>query len=81
MKEIGNHNLNNSRFREQNKSGKQNWLNPEITKIKLNPEQAVLSCCDAVYRDAVSVSFGPSGTQCNGVPNACLVISGSSISS
>jgi hypothetical protein len=26
------------------------WKNIEITKVKLNPEQAVLSCCDSSNR-------------------------------
>ncbi|MDD4295227.1 MAG: hypothetical protein PHP69_06930 [Candidatus Omnitrophica bacterium] len=29
------------------KTCKQKWQKPEMTRIKLNPEQAVLSCCDA----------------------------------
>ncbi|MDD5081070.1 MAG: hypothetical protein PHC58_03635 [Candidatus Omnitrophica bacterium] len=29
---------------------KQKWLKSEIIKIKLNPEQTVLSCCDSVNR-------------------------------
>ncbi|MDD4294929.1 MAG: hypothetical protein PHP69_05400 [Candidatus Omnitrophica bacterium] len=29
---------------------KKKWVSLETTKIKLNPEQAVLSCCDAISR-------------------------------
>ncbi|MDD5441210.1 MAG: hypothetical protein PHZ27_03260 [Candidatus Omnitrophica bacterium] len=36
------------------KSTKQKWLNPEMTRVKLNPEQAVLSCCDVVARALTS---------------------------
>lgn len=43
---------------------KQEWLNPEMIKIKLNPEQAVLSCCDLSERAAVVIS--PS-RQCMGM--------------
>jgi len=32
------------------KCRKLKWLKPEIFKIKLNPEQAVLSCCDVTVR-------------------------------
>jgi hypothetical protein len=32
------------------KSTKQKWLNPEMTRVKLNPEQGVLSCCDNTGR-------------------------------
>ncbi|MFA7115329.1 MAG: hypothetical protein WC214_07735 [Candidatus Omnitrophota bacterium] len=63
-KKTGNHNLNNSRFRERSELGKfneQNWQKIEITKIKLNPEQAVLSCCDSVNRQLI---FTPTFRQC-----------------
>ncbi|MFA7114687.1 MAG: hypothetical protein WC214_04415 [Candidatus Omnitrophota bacterium] len=29
---------------------RKNWLKPEIIRIKLKPEQAVLSCCDSAGR-------------------------------
>jgi len=28
------------------KKGKKKWVNMEIVKVKLNPEQAVLTCCE-----------------------------------
>ncbi|MDD5081583.1 MAG: hypothetical protein PHZ27_05645 [Candidatus Omnitrophica bacterium] len=34
------------------KNNRKNWSNPELIKIKLNPEQAVLSCCDNTSRNA-----------------------------
>ncbi len=44
------------------KSKKRKWKNFEITKVKLNPEQAILSCCD----QADSARGGrSSGMQCN----------------
>ena len=42
---------------------KKRFLPMEITRIKLNPEQAVLSCCDASSK----VHYGWSGP---GVPNS-----------
>lgn len=32
--------------------GKKLKFKPEVTRIKLNPEQAVLSCCNAIARGA-----------------------------
>lgn len=32
---------------------KKKWVDFEITKVKLNPEQAVLSCCESVSKPAV----------------------------
>jgi len=29
---------------------KNKWEKPEVTKVALNPEQAVLSCCDSIMR-------------------------------
>ncbi|MFA7114536.1 MAG: hypothetical protein WC214_03630 [Candidatus Omnitrophota bacterium] len=29
------------------------WITPEIIRIKLNPEQAVLSCCSTMGKDMV----------------------------
>ncbi|MFA7114537.1 MAG: hypothetical protein WC214_03635 [Candidatus Omnitrophota bacterium] len=29
------------------------WITPEIIRIKLNPEQAVLSCCDSSLKIAI----------------------------
>lgn len=44
-------------------SKKMRWVNMEITRIKLNPEQAVLSCCQSNTRNCHS----PNGwEQCNG---------------
>lgn len=31
-----------------NKGSKKKWVAIEITKVKLNPEQAVLACCNAL---------------------------------
>jgi len=39
------------------------WVDMEITKIPLNPEQAVLSCCEVISR---SMQYIPDGTQCTG---------------
>ncbi|MDD4295146.1 MAG: hypothetical protein PHP69_06505 [Candidatus Omnitrophica bacterium] len=30
------------------------WITPEIIRIKLNPEQAVLSCCDNVSKAIIT---------------------------
>ncbi|MDD5441546.1 MAG: hypothetical protein PHZ27_05010, partial [Candidatus Omnitrophica bacterium] len=35
---------------KKNITKKNNWHCPEITRIALNPEQAVLSCCDSITR-------------------------------
>jgi hypothetical protein len=35
---------------KQERKVKDKWVKSEITKIKLNPEQAVLSCCDSMLR-------------------------------
>ncbi|MDD5070527.1 MAG: hypothetical protein PHV17_07330 [Candidatus Omnitrophica bacterium] len=40
---------------------KKTWKKMEISKVKLNPEQAVLSCCDSAERAVVS---GPISLQC-----------------
>lgn len=32
------------------KGSKKVWKDFEVTKVKLNPEQAVLSCCDELAR-------------------------------
>ncbi|MDD4294900.1 MAG: hypothetical protein PHP69_05250 [Candidatus Omnitrophica bacterium] len=37
------------------------WAKPELIKIRLNPEQAILSCCDFVERVQVLETFS---TQC-----------------
>jgi len=34
---------------------KKRWISPEISKVALHPEQAVLSCCDAVDRQQLTV--------------------------
>ncbi|MDD4295083.1 MAG: hypothetical protein PHP69_06190 [Candidatus Omnitrophica bacterium] len=36
--------------KEKTKIIRKKWLKPELTKIRLNPEQAVLSCCQAGER-------------------------------
>ena len=35
---------------------KKKFINMEITRVKMNPEQAVLTCCDAVHRDAINAT-------------------------
>ncbi|MDD5069872.1 MAG: hypothetical protein PHV17_04005 [Candidatus Omnitrophica bacterium] len=45
----------------------------EITRIKLNPEQAVLSCCDSVHK---SVIDGNPGDQCGGFATTMCSLSG-----
>ncbi|MDD5081069.1 MAG: hypothetical protein PHC58_03630 [Candidatus Omnitrophica bacterium] len=51
-------------------NNKQKWQKPEITKIKLNPEQAVLSCCDLTLRAAVYWSW-----QCFLLTAGCATVS------
>ncbi|MFA7115546.1 MAG: hypothetical protein WC214_08835 [Candidatus Omnitrophota bacterium] len=36
----------------KNNNRKRNWSKLELMKIKLNPEQAVLSCCDNTSKNA-----------------------------
>ena len=45
------------------KNKNKKWIKLELTRVKLNPEQAVLSCCDFVER-AVVLTLGQ---QCLGV--------------
>ncbi|MDD4294634.1 MAG: hypothetical protein PHP69_03870 [Candidatus Omnitrophica bacterium] len=40
----------------KNKKTKKSWLKLGITKIKLNSEQAVLSCCDSTNRGDYAVA-------------------------
>ncbi|MDD4294080.1 MAG: hypothetical protein PHP69_01040 [Candidatus Omnitrophica bacterium] len=42
------------------------WRKPEITKIKLNPEQAVLSCCENIGRDLVDMTSAQCHEACIG---------------
>ncbi|MDD4294298.1 MAG: hypothetical protein PHP69_02160 [Candidatus Omnitrophica bacterium] len=47
-------------------TNRQRWIKPELIQIKLNPEQAVLSCCDFSVRGmntAGELWYIPSG-QC-----------------
>ena len=46
---------------KQTPKKKLKWEPFEITRIKLNPEQAVLTCCDGLSK---SMSDCPSGSQC-----------------
>ncbi|MDD5069874.1 MAG: hypothetical protein PHV17_04015 [Candidatus Omnitrophica bacterium] len=39
-----------------------------IAKIRLNPEQAVLSCCNAVFKVGVVTLYGQCGTTVTGCP-------------
>ncbi|MDD4294338.1 MAG: hypothetical protein PHP69_02365 [Candidatus Omnitrophica bacterium] len=48
---------------------KNKWFKPEISKIKLNPEQAILSCCDALTRVAVVAPWNL--TQCENAVTQC----------
>jgi len=50
--------------------GKRPWKKMEICKVKLNPEQAVLSCCDSVRRQEVMT-----GGQCD-APLICTTGAG-----
>ena len=47
---------------------KKNWIIPEVSRIKLNPEQAVLSCCDNSNKIMVTTTamttVNPSVQQC-----------------
>ncbi|MDD4294682.1 MAG: hypothetical protein PHP69_04130 [Candidatus Omnitrophica bacterium] len=40
---------NNKRSKEKS-TKKGEWINPLLTRVALNPEQAVLSCCDSLDR-------------------------------
>ncbi|MDD4294322.1 MAG: hypothetical protein PHP69_02280 [Candidatus Omnitrophica bacterium] len=40
------------------------WASPKVTSVKLNPEQAVLSCCAGVGRAEFVVSLTGSIFQC-----------------
>lgn len=40
------------------------WIKAEITKIRLSPEQAVLSCCDNTIR--IQIAGPSSSAQCVG---------------
>ncbi|MDD4294533.1 MAG: hypothetical protein PHP69_03345 [Candidatus Omnitrophica bacterium] len=71
MKKTGNHNINISRSRERSVSGKTTkckWQKLEISKIKLNPEQAALSCCNALDRGA---QWTTTTTQCRADESGC----------
>jgi len=35
-------------------TNKLKWIKPELTRVALNPEQAVLSCCNILYRGQVN---------------------------
>lgn len=35
---------------------KREWKDMEITRVKLNPEQAVLTCCDTTNRSVAAYS-------------------------
>ena len=61
---------------------RRSWVKLEITKVKLNPEQAVLSCCDAVVRGVQMVAFpyleqcfSGEGTECGISPSFNLASS------
>ncbi|MDD4294532.1 MAG: hypothetical protein PHP69_03340 [Candidatus Omnitrophica bacterium] len=41
---------------KQRNTNKRYWQKPEMIQIKLNPEQAVLSCCDNIERGFFTTS-------------------------
>ncbi|MDD5070954.1 MAG: hypothetical protein PHV17_09530 [Candidatus Omnitrophica bacterium] len=47
---------------------KRPWKEMKICKVALNPEQAVLSCCDSVQRVQL---WGASSGQCDGTVEVC----------
>lgn len=71
MQETGNHKMNIARYRlprgeadgkyRRCALGKKTWAKMIISKIKLNPEQAVLTCYDSSDRGVVG---GPFSYQC-----------------
>ena len=63
-------------------TNKLKWIKPELTRVALNPEQAVLSCCDAVVRGVQMVAFpyleqcfSGEGTECGISPSFNLASS------
>ncbi|MCX5713919.1 MAG: hypothetical protein NT033_03730 [Candidatus Omnitrophica bacterium] len=38
--------------KKEQKKKKETWRKPVVTRVKLNPEQAVLSCCDNTSKGA-----------------------------
>jgi hypothetical protein len=63
-------------LRMNNKISKRKvWAGIEVTRIKISPEQAVLSCCEVVYRGE---TFPANTTQCGA---GCWVYARNSMSS
>ncbi|MDD4294557.1 MAG: hypothetical protein PHP69_03465 [Candidatus Omnitrophica bacterium] len=54
---------------KKNITKKNNWHCPEITRIALNPEQAVLSCCESVTRQAFVATSSIQCEICGGTPS------------
>jgi len=55
--------------REGKKKIKKQYVSMEITRINLNPEQAVLSCCDSGGRDQITMIITQCGlTACGSAP-------------
>ena len=51
------------------KNKNKKWIKPEMARIKLNPEQAVLSCCDNVSRLIMKSWAGCMVMTCAGSPS------------
>jgi len=51
-------------------SPKKKWIDMEITRVKLNPEQAVLSCCSQLAGRAAATDYNCAGGACPGVASA-----------
>ena len=43
---------------------KKKWVDFEITKVKLNPEQAVLSCCDSTDKSILVEEYQCTDDSC-----------------
>lgn len=50
--------------------GRKAWKSFEITKVRLNPEQAVLSCCDATGKSDGTLNQCQAGPSCFGLSGA-----------
>ena len=58
---------------------KKKFINMEITRVKMNPDQAVLSCCSQSYaRGEVMTSVGNCTVYCPGSPSGGQITSVSS---
>jgi hypothetical protein len=41
---------------EKTQTFKKKWTSIDIARVKLNPEQAVLTCCDSITRQQVTMT-------------------------